>query len=182
MDVKLGTTRTFDVITSGATGAVVDADSLPTWEVFENGDDSPILAGTTSKRTGKIGNYDASVEVTAGNGFEDGKSYNLVAAATVGGIPVKDVVASFVAVTASLSDLLLQANAAVQAGTGSATSIALIDAFIERQMANPKPDYSIDGESYSWGSLLGILTSLRSQLRSQQVSDEPFELVSYGRW
>lgn len=98
MHVKLGTTRTFDAITSGATGAAVDADSLPSFKVFENDNDTPlVLSGSAiAKRTGETGQYKITLPVTEANGFEEGKDYNVVLIATIGGVSgIKGIVARF---------------------------------------------------------------------------------------
>lgn len=93
--VPLGQTITIDFVTHGTTGAITDADSTPTSEVFEETTDVAILTPTCTKRTSKTGNYRLQVACTIANGFELGKSYSVVASATVGGIAGKAVVASF---------------------------------------------------------------------------------------
>lgn len=93
MNPSLNETITIDFATHApTTGAVTDADSTPTVEVFEDANDTPILTPTATKRTSKTGNYRVQVACTAGNGFEAGKSYNVVVSATVGGVTGKGVV------------------------------------------------------------------------------------------
>lgn len=93
MNPALGETITIDFATHApSTGQVTDADSTPTVEVFEDANDTPILTPTATKRTAKTGNYRVQVACTAGNGFEAGKSYNVVVSATVGGVTGKGVV------------------------------------------------------------------------------------------
>lgn len=93
MTPSLGETITIDFATHApTTGAVTDADSTPTVEVFEDANDTPILTPAATKRTAKTGNYRVQVACTAGNGFEAGKSYNVVVSATVGGVTGKGVV------------------------------------------------------------------------------------------
>lgn len=78
----------FDVVTSDPTdeGAAVDADSAPTFDVFEESTDTPILDDQTmTKRTSLTGNYRGSFTASAANGFEAGKWYNVIATAIVGG-------------------------------------------------------------------------------------------------
>jgi len=98
MHVKLGTTIYLDFITSDVTGAAADADSTPTFEVFENDTDTALtLSGSAiAKRTGKTGDYRITLPATEANGFEEGKSYNVVASATIGGIAAKGAVARFI--------------------------------------------------------------------------------------
>lgn len=104
MSPKLEETIYVDFITSASTGAAADADSTPTCEVFEDATDTAILSPTVTKRTSKTGNYRIPIACTAANGFETGKSYNVVASATVGGVAAKAVVARFMMRTRSIDD------------------------------------------------------------------------------
>lgn len=78
-----------------ATGSVSDADGTPVCKVFEDAIDSAILTPSVVKRTGETGDYRVSIACTEGNGFEAGKSYNVVASATVGGVSAKVKLATF---------------------------------------------------------------------------------------
>lgn len=115
MTPSLEETIYLDFITSASTGAAADADSTPTFEVFEDANDTALtLSGSAiAKRASKTGNYRITLPVTAANGFEAGKSYNVVASATVGGVAAKAVVARFQARARDTDDLLstLGANA-----------------------------------------------------------------------
>ena len=95
MSPRLEETIYFDFITSSAAGAAADADSTPTAEVFEDATDTAILSPTVVKRTSKTGNYRIPVACTTANGFEEGKTYNVVASATVGAVAAKAVVGTF---------------------------------------------------------------------------------------
>lgn len=107
MNPKLEETIVVDFTThSPTTGGVSDADATPTAEVFEDSSDTAILTPTVVKRTGKTGNYRVSIACTAANGFETGKSYNVVASATVGAVTGKGVVRSFQLRTRSTDDVL----------------------------------------------------------------------------
>lgn len=81
----------FDVITSTpSTSAAVDADSAPTFDVFEEDTDTAILAAQTmTKRTSKTGNYRGTFTASAANGFEAGKWYSVIASGVVGGVTGK---------------------------------------------------------------------------------------------
>jgi hypothetical protein len=117
MDVRLEDTAHFDFITrSPSTGAAIDADSLPTCEVFEEANDTEILTPTITKRVGKTGNYRIPVAATNANGFEVGKYYNVVATATVGAVTDKSVVKSFYVIPRR------RAGTVQTDGTNSATS------------------------------------------------------------
>ncbi len=79
-----------------ATGALVDADSTPTFDVFEENTDTPILASQSmTKRTSLTGKYRGSFTASAANGFEAGKWYTVDMTATVGGVTDSAVVAWF---------------------------------------------------------------------------------------
>ena len=81
---------------NSATGMVSDADFVPACEVFAGSNDSPILSPTVEKRTNKTGNYKVLIEATVGNGFEVGKSYNVIVFATVNNISAKSRIASLI--------------------------------------------------------------------------------------
>lgn len=95
----------FDVITSSAsTGAVTDADSTPTFDVYEEATDTGMLGATNlTKRTSLTGNYRGTFTASAANGFEAGKWYSVVASATVSTIAGKCVAMSFRCVPAETS-------------------------------------------------------------------------------
>ena len=97
MEPKLTETIYLDFITSDTTGAAADADELPTYEVFENATDTALTVsgGTLAKRTDKTGNYRITLPVTAANGFEVDKTYNVVASAVIDELEVKAVVGTF---------------------------------------------------------------------------------------
>jgi len=103
---KLGDTIILDFTTHNpSTGAVSDADSTPTCEVFEDENDTAILTPTVTKRTGKIGNYRITIVASAGNGFEVGKSYNVIVQAAVNGITAKARISAFTLDEKRISDI-----------------------------------------------------------------------------
>jgi hypothetical protein len=81
----------FDVTTHNpSTAGISDADSTPTFSVFEEATDTPILSAQSfTKRTALTGDYRGTFTVSLANGFEVGKWYNVVATAVVGGITGK---------------------------------------------------------------------------------------------
>jgi hypothetical protein len=87
----------FDFITSSpSTGAATDADSTPTFAIYENSTDTDIgSGGNATKRTSLTGNYRLTFTCSAANGFELDKWYNVIASATVSGIAGKAVVQKF---------------------------------------------------------------------------------------
>lgn len=79
-----------------ATGAISDADADPDIEVYEDGGSAPMHTTTAAKRdAGTTGQYSFSVALTAANGFEVGKTYNVYALAAVGGTDGGAVVSTF---------------------------------------------------------------------------------------
>lgn len=97
MDIPLDEVIYFDAITSRFdTGAATDADSTPTFEVFEEATDTDIgVGGNLTKRTSKTGNYRGSFTASAANGFEVGKWYSVIGSATVNSVAGKGVLKTF---------------------------------------------------------------------------------------
>ena len=103
---KLGDTITLDFTTHNpSTGMVQDGDALPTCEVFEDDNNDTALEPVVSKRTGKTGNYRVSIEASAINGFDVGKTYNVIASATVNSISAKSRIGIFVLDSKRNSDM-----------------------------------------------------------------------------
>lgn len=96
MDIPLDEVIHFDGISSASTGAAVDADSTPTFAVYEEATDTDIgVGGNMTKRTSLTGNYRGSFTASAANGFEVGKWYNVIGSATIGAIATKGILKSF---------------------------------------------------------------------------------------
>jgi len=83
--VPIGQIVYFDAITNTSTGNVTDADLTPTWDVFEQENDTAILSGNFTKRVGHTGNYRAKFELTDTTGFIVGNFYSVIGNATVDG-------------------------------------------------------------------------------------------------
>src|SRR3990172_9039911 len=73
------------------TGILTDADSVPTYRIYEDETATPILTGAMAKLddANTTGFYTESIACTSGNGFENGKTYTIyieaiLACATVG--------------------------------------------------------------------------------------------------
>lgn len=94
--VGLGQTITLDFATSSPTTGDASSASATTIRVFEDANDTAILTPTATERTSQTGNYRVQVDCTTANGFEVGKSYNVVASVTVSGVSAKAVLATFV--------------------------------------------------------------------------------------
>ncbi len=85
---KIGDYLTFTVATRlASTGALTDADAVPSYRIYEDevgyifGGDMSLLDNVNT-----VGLYSERVQLTANNGFEKGRSYNMYIRATVGGI------------------------------------------------------------------------------------------------
>ncbi len=96
-DVPLDEQVHFDAITSDPeTGGATDADSAPTFDVFEEDSDTAILDDQVmTKRTSLTGNYRGVFTASTANGFELGKWYSIIASGTVSGVTGKAVLKSF---------------------------------------------------------------------------------------
>ena len=67
------------------TGVLTDADSLPTFRVYEDESTTPIFGGSMAKLddANTTGFYTAKIPCTQRNGFEVGKTYTIYITATV---------------------------------------------------------------------------------------------------
>jgi len=97
MDIPLDEVIYFDAVTHNpVTGAVSDADSTPTFAVYEEATDTDIgVGGNLTKRTSLTGDYRGTFTVSAANGFELGKWYSVIVSATVNAIAGKAQVMHF---------------------------------------------------------------------------------------
>lgn len=89
---------TFYAQMSDATGAGVDATGTPTYRVYKENGDTPILTGSMVllDDPNTVGLYSAKVALSVANGFEVGKSYCVRVAATVSSIAQAGIVERFV--------------------------------------------------------------------------------------
>lgn len=86
---KIDDVLTFTVNThTPSTGAVTDADAVPTYRVYEDETGTPILTGSTAKLddAGTTGYYSEQITLSAANGLEKGKTYTIRMSGTVGGV------------------------------------------------------------------------------------------------
>ncbi len=70
------------------TGAATDADSVPSYRVYEDETATPLLTGTMAllDSTNTAGFYSEQITLSAANGFEAGKSYSIYVSATVNSV------------------------------------------------------------------------------------------------
>lgn len=85
---SIGDTLTIPFQARGATGALADADSVPSYRIYEEGGTTAVTTGNGAKRddANTTGYYEASVSLLAATGFEVGKSYTIYKTATIGGV------------------------------------------------------------------------------------------------
>jgi len=97
MDIPLNDVVYFDFITSSpASAAATDADSTPTFAVYQNNTDTDVgVGGNAVKRTSLTGNYRVNFTASGANGFSVDKWYNVVASATVSTVAAKGVIGRF---------------------------------------------------------------------------------------
>jgi hypothetical protein len=147
----------FDVVThEPSTGAISDADSTPTYSVFEETTDTPILSAQNfTKRTGLTGNYRGSFTASTANGFEVGKWYSVIATATVDGVTAKCVALHFRLAPAEASAGIPKVDVALSDG-GTVPSVDdVADGMLKRDWT------SVTGEASR--SVLNALRFLRNK-------------------
>lgn len=86
---KLDDLLTFAVNThTPSTGAATDADSVPSYRVYEDETGTAILTGSMAKLddANTTGFYSEQITLSAANGFEKGKCYTIHVSAAVGGV------------------------------------------------------------------------------------------------
>jgi hypothetical protein len=134
----------FDVTTHRVdTGAVTDADSPPTFDVFEEATDTPILDDQAmTKRTSLTGDYRGSFTASAANGFEAGKWYSVVVTATVNSVTAKDVAKHFRVAPAESAAGVPKADVSTWDGTDVTTGVPLAPTVAGRTL-----DVSADGDA-----------------------------------
>ncbi len=85
---KIDDNLTFAVNThTPSTGAATDADAVPAYRVYEDETATPIVTGNMAllDSANTAGFYSEQIALSAANGFEKGKSYNIYVSAAVGG-------------------------------------------------------------------------------------------------
>src|SRR5262245_53884716 len=76
---------------SVTTGAATDAETAPTWRMYEDNTSTPVTTGSFTTLNSQAGFYIAAITLAAAIGYEKGRSYSLRVAATVGGVIGADV-------------------------------------------------------------------------------------------
>jgi hypothetical protein len=86
---EFGDSLVFSVTTHDSWGgAALDADSAPTYRVYEEETATPIATGAMAKLddANTTGFYSGSLAVTGSNGYGPGKTYTVLVSATVVGV------------------------------------------------------------------------------------------------
>lgn len=112
-----------------STSAAVDADSAPTYRVYEQETTTPILTGTMAllDDANTTGVYSEVIALTAANGFEAGKGYTIVVSGTVGGVTGNEVISFQVAALSTLTDAEVWAYA-TRLLTGNVNNVTIVSA------------------------------------------------------
>jgi hypothetical protein len=85
-ECEIGANLVFSICTHDPdTGVLTDADAAPAYRIYEDETGTAILNGDMAKLddANTTGFYTESIAVSAGNGFENGKSYTIYIEATV---------------------------------------------------------------------------------------------------
>lgn len=138
---KIDDLLTFTIVTTRVdTGAATDADSAPAYRVYEDETATPILTGTMAllDSGNTAGFYSEQITLSAANGFEKGKSYNIYIQATVNSV-----------IGATTRNLQIEAE--VDANTVSPTVNANVVQISGDSGAADNAETAFDGGSYNVG-------------------------------
>lgn len=126
---------------TAATGAATDADSVPSYRVYEDETGTAILTGSMAKLddSNTVGFYSEQITLSAANGFEVGKSYTIYISATVATVvgtmahtfqveAAQATASAVVALQTSVDDLPTNAELATALGTADDATLAAIAA------------------------------------------------------
>lgn len=124
--MHLGTWEVDDLLTfpanthTAATGAATDADSVPSYRVYEDETGTAILTGSMAKLddANTTGFYSEQLTLSAANGFEVGKCYTIYVSATVA------------SVVGTMSHTFK-----VEAAPATAAALTIIDDFLDTEVA-----------------------------------------------
>lgn len=168
MNIPLDEVIFFDCITTHpSTGAATDADSTPTFAVYEESTDTDIgIGGNLTKRTSLTGNYRGTFTLSAANGFEVGKWYSIIGSATVNAIAGKAVLKNFRVVAAEATTGVIETNVK-NVNNVAATSVTAVNANIGT--TQPTNFSGTGATAYVKSDLEQWITVAPLALSSQQV-------------
>lgn len=154
-EVTIGDTLVWTVNTHDpATAAAADADSVPTYRVYEEETPTPILTGSMAKLDdgNTTGYYSESIACTTGNGFEAAKSYSIYVEVTINSV-------------VSTNSYNFKAKAA----TVDPWAVALPGSYAEGTAGKMLAD--------DYAQLIGIVSSIAIQV---DRTVNPVDLIAYG--
>jgi hypothetical protein len=130
-DITYVTVQTSSV----TTGAATDAESVPTWRMYEDNTITPITTGSFTTLNALAGFYVAAITLAAAIGYEKGKSYSLRVAATVGAVIGADVHSLQIEAEVDANSVSITVNANVSSMTAGAISAGAI---VDGALTSPK--------------------------------------------
>lgn len=121
-DITYVTVQTSSV----TTGAATDAESVPTWRMYEDNTITPVTTGSFTTLNALAGFYVAAITLAAAIGYEKGKSYSLRVAATVGAVIGADVHSLQIEAEVDVNSASTTINAHVASMTAGAITASVI--------------------------------------------------------
>ncbi len=153
--------KTDDVVRFGAVthnpsgGALINADEVPRWRVFEEASDTSILSGLFTQRTGFIGTYRATITASEANGFDPNSFYEIHASGKVNGIVGRAIIKTFV-----LDDIFNSNLMHIQSGGPAGFNFGLMyDGSGYNDGTAPSSRNQVDGIGASSGGSLNFAIS-----------------------
>lgn len=112
------------------TGAATDADSPPTYRVYEDETGTPLLTGSMALLDdgNTVGFYSEQIALSAANGFEKGKCYSIRIAATVNSV-------SGAVIRTFQIEAEVDANVVSDSAVASASNLATVAGYLDTEVA-----------------------------------------------
>jgi hypothetical protein len=107
-------------------GSAADAESVPTWRMYEDNTTTPVTTGSFTTLNSMAGFYVAAITLAAAIGYEKGKNYSLRVAATVNGVIGADVHNLQIEAEVDSNSVSVTVNANVSSITAGAISAGAI--------------------------------------------------------
>lgn len=159
---------------SVTTGAAADAETAPTWRMYEDNTATPVTTGSFASLNSQTGLYIAAITLAAAIGYEKGKSYSLRVAATVGGVLGADIHGLQIEAEVDSNSVSVTVNANVSSITAGAISAGAIT---DGAFTSPKFGAGfITAASFSGNALAGMAVTVGAASASAiavKVWDEP---------
>lgn len=159
------------------TGAATDADSTPTYRVYEENSDTVLVSGNCAKRddSNTTGYYYVRDQCTTANGFEVGKTYEVRIEATVNSVAGAAVVGRFAMIATNTWDSLFGGTAFLDVDVNTIVTDAITAAAVKSDAGNKLADHilrrsqanveaSSNGDTYTGRSLAGAIAKLVNKI------------------